>query len=143
MPTIPGGPKDMLESQEREREREGEQKRMQFSSFRSESHVFKRISPWQIKEEQRQNALRLGFHAVLPTTMDPDEAFNANHGDDDDSDLLEICVESLVGTVFEMRLSGHETVGNIKARLQRLEGIPRAHMHLLYRGEKYVVCSWL
>ena len=39
-------------------------------------------------------------------------------------------MESLVGTVFEMRLSGGETVGNIKLRLQRLEGIPRQHMHL-------------
>ena len=45
------------------------------------------------------------------------------------------CVEFLMGTVFEMRLSGGETVGNIKLRLQRLEGIPRQHMHLLYRGK--------
>ena len=52
-----------------------------------------------------------------------------------DDDIVEICVESLVGTVFEMRLSRHETVANIKARLQRLEGIPKAHMHLLYRGK--------
>lgn len=49
-------------------------------------------------------------------------------------DYLEISVESLVGTVFEMRLSPSETIGNIKARLQRLEGIPRQHMHLLHRG---------
>ena len=35
---------------------------------------------------------------------------------DFESDLLEISVESLVGTVFEMRLSKLETVGNIKAR---------------------------
>ncbi len=49
-------------------------------------------------------------------------------------DFLEISVESLVGTVFEMRLSKRETIGNIKLRLQRLEGIPRQHMHLLYRG---------
>ena len=51
-----------------------------------------------------------------------------------DPDFLEICVESLVGTVFEMRLSKFETIDNIKMRLQRLEGIPKAHMHLLYRG---------
>ena len=49
--------------------------------------------------------------------------------------LQEICVESLVGTVFEMRLSRRESVGNIKLRLQRLEGIPRQHMHLLHRGK--------
>ena len=48
--------------------------------------------------------------------------------------LLEICVESLVGTVFEMRLSKKETISNIKMRLMRLEGIPKHHMHLLYRG---------
>ena len=51
-----------------------------------------------------------------------------------DSELLEICVESLVGTVFEMRLSKKETISNIKTRLMRLEGIPKHHMHLLYRG---------
>jgi hypothetical protein len=51
-------------------------------------------------------------------------------------DFLEICVESLVGTVFEMRLSQRETIGNIKLRLQRLEGIPRQHMHLLHRASE-------
>ncbi len=54
--------------------------------------------------------------------------------EDDDDELLEICVESLVGTFFEMRLSRHETIASIKARLQSLEGIPRSQMHLLYRG---------
>ena len=32
-----------------------------------------------------------------------------------------------------LRMSVQETVGNIKLRLQRLEGIPRQHMHLPYR----------
>ncbi len=40
-----------------------------------------------------------------------------------------------VGTVFEMRLSSSETVASIKGRLQRLEGIPRQQMHLLFRGK--------
>ena len=40
-----------------------------------------------------------------------------------------------VGTVFEMRLSGDETIASIKLRLQRLEGIPRQQMHLLYMGK--------
>ena len=53
-----------------------------------------------------------------------------------DADLVEISVESLVGTVFEMRLSKRETIANIKLRLQRLEGIPRHQMHLLHRGRE-------
>ena len=66
-----------------------------------------------------------------------DLADNDDNGDDDSgsSELVEICVESLVGTVFEMRLSKKETISNIKLRLMRLEGIPRHHMHLLYRGK--------
>ena len=69
-----------------------------------------------------------------------DEEVDDLLGDDDDviedaEDVIEITVESLVGTIFEMRLSRHETISTIKLRLQRLEGIPRAQMHLLYRGK--------
>lgn len=55
--------------------------------------------------------------------------------DDGSADrLLEIFVETLMGTVFEMTLSSLETIANIKLRLQRLEGIPRQQMHLLFMG---------
>lgn len=53
----------------------------------------------------------------------------------DDSDLLEICVETLVGTVFDMRLKKKETISNIKTKLMRMEGIPKHHLHLLYRSK--------
>eukprot|EP00095_Tigriopus_kingsejongensis_P010513 maker-scaffold45_size475391-snap-gene-1.12 protein:Tk10513 transcript:maker-scaffold45_size475391-snap-gene-1.12-mRNA-1 annotation:"an1-type zinc finger protein 4-like" len=56
--------------------------------------------------------------------------------EDQSDDIIEICVESLVGTIFEMRLSRYETVGSIKSRLQRLEGIPKNHMHLLFLGNE-------
>ena len=84
----------------------------------------------------------LGAATVIPTEDEEEE-----EEEEDDSqnsiietvssgDLVEISVESLVGTVFEMRLSKRETIANIKLRLQRLEGIPRHQMHLLYRGNE-------
>jgi len=54
---------------------------------------------------------------------------------DEDEDLLEISVETLLGAAFEMRLPKNETISSIKSRLQKLEGIPRSQMHLLHRGE--------
>eukprot|EP00094_Tigriopus_californicus_P006746 TCALIF_06497-PA protein Name:"Similar to ZFAND4 AN1-type zinc finger protein 4 (Homo sapiens)" AED:0.40 eAED:0.42 QI:122/1/0.5/1/1/1/2/0/145 len=56
--------------------------------------------------------------------------------DDINDDVIEICVESLVGTIFEMRLSKYETIGSIKSRLHRLEGIPKSQMHLLHLGKE-------
>ena len=83
----------------------------------------------------------------LGTVAVEDELEEEDEEEEDDSqnsvietvssgDLVEISVESLVGTVFEMRLSKRETIANIKLRLQRLEGIPRHQMHLLYRGNE-------
>ena len=51
-----------------------------------------------------------------------------------ENEILEVSVETLLGTTFEMRLPSKTTVGRIKARLQCSEGIPKQHLHLLYRG---------
>ncbi len=49
-------------------------------------------------------------------------------------EILEINVESLLGTTFELRLSASTTIGRIKSRLQGSEGIAKQHLHLLHRG---------
>ena len=49
-------------------------------------------------------------------------------------EILEINVESLLGTTFELRLSANTTIGRIKSRLQGSEGIAKQHLHLLHRG---------
>lgn len=49
-------------------------------------------------------------------------------------DILEINVESLLGTTFELRLSSNTTIGRIKSRLQGSEGIAKQHQRLLHRG---------
>ena len=49
-------------------------------------------------------------------------------------DLLELSIETLLGTSYEVRLSPRTTVVFLKAKLQRSEGIPKHHLHLVYRG---------
>ena len=49
-------------------------------------------------------------------------------------DLLELSIETLLGTSYEVRLSPRTTVAFLKAKLQRSEGIPKHHLHLVYRG---------
>ncbi len=48
--------------------------------------------------------------------------------------ILELHIESLLGTSFEVRLPAKTQVGSIKSRLQRNEGIPKHHLHLVYKG---------
>ena len=40
------------------------------------------------------------------------------------ADIMELFVETLTGTVFELRVSPFETVISVKAKIQRLEGRP-------------------
>lgn len=36
--------------------------------------------------------------------------------------MMELYIESLTGTAFELRVSPYETVQDVKARIQKLEG---------------------
>ena len=56
-------------------------------------------------------------------------------------EILEINVESLLGTTFELRLSANTTIGRIKSRLQGSEGIAKQHLHLLHRGVYHNILS--
>lgn len=46
---------------------------------------------------------------------------------------MEIFVETLTGTVFELRVSPFETIMSVKAKIQRIEGIPTVQQHLIYQ----------
>lgn len=50
------------------------------------------------------------------------------------ADIMELFVETLTGTVFELRVSPFETVISVKAKIQRLEGIPISQQHLIWRA---------
>ncbi|XP_071953693.1 AN1-type zinc finger protein 4-like isoform X2 [Antedon mediterranea] len=50
------------------------------------------------------------------------------------ADLMELFVETLTGTVFELRVSPFETVISVKAKIQRLEGIPLNQQHLIWKS---------
>ncbi|KAJ9601205.1 hypothetical protein L9F63_000625 [Diploptera punctata] len=45
---------------------------------------------------------------------------------------MDLYIETLTGTAFEMTVSPFDTVMSIKSKIQRVEGIPVSHQHLLY-----------
>jgi len=47
---------------------------------------------------------------------------------------MEISIETLTGTSFELRVSPFETVISVKQKIQRLEGIPIAQQHLIWKN---------
>eukprot|EP00118_Oscarella_pearsei_P026294 m.309728 g.309728 ORF g.309728 m.309728 type:complete len:440 (+) comp47509_c0_seq1:222-1541(+) len=47
---------------------------------------------------------------------------------------MDIFVETLTGTVFELHVSLFETINGVKEKLQRMESIPVPSQHLIYRG---------
>ncbi|XP_062319297.1 AN1-type zinc finger protein 4 [Osmerus eperlanus] len=49
-------------------------------------------------------------------------------------DTMELFIETLTGTCFELRVSPFETVISVKAKIQRLEGIPVAQQHLIWNS---------
>ena len=53
-------------------------------------------------------------------------------------DLIELSIETLLGTSYEVRLSGRTTIAFLKSKLQRSEGIPKHHLHLIHRGKFFV-----
>ncbi|NXA34472.1 ZFAN4 protein, partial [Eudromia elegans] len=47
---------------------------------------------------------------------------------------MELFIETLTGTCFELRVSPFETVISVKAKIQRLEGIPVSQQHLIWNN---------
>ncbi|XP_017288300.1 AN1-type zinc finger protein 4 [Kryptolebias marmoratus] len=49
-------------------------------------------------------------------------------------DTIELFIETLTGTCFELRVLPFEAVISVKAKIQRLEGIPVAQQHLIWNN---------
>ncbi|XP_010620795.1 AN1-type zinc finger protein 4 isoform X2 [Fukomys damarensis] len=49
-------------------------------------------------------------------------------------DTMELFIETLTGTCFKLRVSPFEAVISIKAKIQRLEGIPICQQHLIWNN---------
>ncbi|XP_011353734.1 AN1-type zinc finger protein 4 isoform X1 [Pteropus vampyrus] len=49
-------------------------------------------------------------------------------------DTMELFIETLTGTCFELRVSPFEVVISVKAKIQRLEGIPVCQQHLIWNN---------
>jgi len=49
---------------------------------------------------------------------------------------MELYIETLTGTCFELRVSPYETVISVKAKIQRLEGIPIAQQYLIWQNNE-------
>ncbi|XP_039639624.1 AN1-type zinc finger protein 4 isoform X2 [Perca fluviatilis] len=49
-------------------------------------------------------------------------------------DSMELFIETLTGTCFELRVLPFEAVISVKAKIQRLEGIPVAQQHLIWNN---------
>ncbi|XP_077115207.1 AN1-type zinc finger protein 4 [Ranitomeya variabilis] len=49
-------------------------------------------------------------------------------------ETMELFIETLTGTSFELRVSPFETIFCVKAKIQRLEGIPIAQQHLIWNN---------
>lgn len=50
----------------------------------------------------------------------------------DEESTMEICIETLTGTSFEMKVSPHDLVSNIKNKIYRVEGKPLKFLNLYY-----------
>ncbi|KAM9703045.1 AN1-type zinc finger protein 4 isoform 2-T2 [Dama dama] len=49
-------------------------------------------------------------------------------------DTMELFIETLTGTCFELRVSPFEAIISVKAKIQRLEGIPICQQHLIWNN---------
>nr|XP_020665319.1 AN1-type zinc finger protein 4 isoform X2 [Pogona vitticeps] len=49
-------------------------------------------------------------------------------------ETMELFIETLTGTYFELRVSPFETVISVKIKIQRLEGIPVSQQHLIWNN---------
>ena len=59
---------------------------------------------------------------MLPTTQRPQRC------------LIPIQIETLAGTSFELLVSPHEQIQYIKRKIERREGIPISHQHLIWNS---------
>lgn len=50
--------------------------------------------------------------------------------------MIDINIETLAGTTFSLKVSKLESVQSIKARIQRHEGIPISHQHLIWQSSE-------
>lgn len=53
-----------------------------------------------------------------------------------DSSSMDLYVQTLTGAAFELRVSPFETVMAVKAKIQRMEGIPVAQQHLIWQSKE-------
>ena len=65
-----------------------------------------------------------------PPTPQPRVVYTPN-GDQ----VLELIIETLMGTSFEVRIPAKTLVASIKNRLQKSEGVPRHHLHIIHGGK--------
>ncbi|XP_064457364.1 uncharacterized protein LOC135368171 [Ornithodoros turicata] len=52
------------------------------------------------------------------------------------SNIIEVFIETLHGTAFELLVSPADTVVSIKSRISRLEGIPVSQQHLIWQSQE-------
>jgi AN1-type zinc finger and ubiquitin domain-containing protein 1 len=50
--------------------------------------------------------------------------------------MIDINIETLAGTTFSLKVSPLEAVQSVKAKIQRLEGIPISHQHLIWKSNE-------
>lgn len=50
--------------------------------------------------------------------------------------MIDINIETLAGTTFSLKVSKLESVQSIKAKIQRHEGIPISHQHLVWQSNE-------
>lgn len=63
-----------------------------------------------------------------------DESLGAFHYKLPFYDTMELYIETLTGTCFELRVLPFEAIVSVKAKIQRLEGIPVAQQHLIWNN---------
>ncbi|XP_029030821.1 AN1-type zinc finger protein 4 [Betta splendens] len=63
-----------------------------------------------------------------------DDSFGAFHYKLPFYDTMELFIETLTGTCFELRVLPFEAVISVKAKIQRLEGIPVTQQHLIWNN---------
>lgn len=77
------------------------------------------------------------LHVVLRAKSDDSqpESSGGPHPGTDDDDLVQIFVRTVTGMTFGLEVNLSSTVGDVKAKIQRLKGLPSDEQELLIRGE--------
>uniref|UniRef100_T1ITF3 Adenosine kinase n=1 Tax=Strigamia maritima TaxID=126957 RepID=T1ITF3_STRMM len=50
--------------------------------------------------------------------------------------MMDLYIETLTGTAFEVRVSPFETILSVKSKIQRMEGIPASQQHLIWQSKE-------